>query len=501
MNWNRMCPGCMHELTDEEMNQGKCPHCGFAAKQEEREDALPVLTILGGKYLIGKILERDKKSVTYLAYDLNLEVKIQIAEYFPPVLAKRDDDGRNVVPHTEETKEAYEQGKKNYLENARQIIKLVTQTGGENLIRDFFEENNTVYAALIDRGMPSVTAMPENIASESTNSTKGKKRKLCVAIVAVLLVCLCVFAGVFLLSRNGNFKIVKNWEPVYKSFMLGTLYDEDIVVFATDNSLYYSEYDENGELYKVYWLAGLNVDEAMYSVAADQKHLYVSITNHGVWRADVETEDVKYEQVVARDVTEFLLYDKYILYAEGNVLYCAKKDGSNEIVLAENASDIFAVYDNFVYFYVNADRSIYRTDFSGAEPTKLETVNGVTNMQASGQQLWLIVDGILCEGDIKTGKIIEKTDMENIGKDSDIYIFGEEICFLSNDHTKLVQYNVDTQEQVILYDGEEILMTGKLGDRLLVVNVKGEYFSIETDTKDLSKLQFNYLSMEEDCEQ
>ncbi|MBQ8827511.1 MAG: hypothetical protein IJZ90_00005, partial [Clostridia bacterium] len=78
---------------------------------------------------------------------------------------------------------------------------------------------------------------------------------------------------------------------------------------------------------------------------------------------------------------------------------------------------------------------------------------------------------------------------------------GKEICLLSNDHTKLVQYNAETQEQMILYDGEEILMTGKLGDRLLIVNVKGEYFSIETDTKDLSKLQFNYLSMEEDCEQ
>ncbi len=497
MNWEHMCPGCMHELTDEEYNSGKCPHCDYEREKEDREQALPVLTILNGKYLIGKILEKDSTSITYQAYDLNLEIKIQITEYFPPVLAKRAEDGRTITPLSEETIEAYEQGKKNNLDSARQIVKMVTRTGGENMIRDFFEENNSVYTVLIDNALPSVTAMPESLSKKQGIGDKKKVAWIASCAAGVVAVCVLV---IFLISANsGKFKVDKDWEAVYKSFMLGTLYQDDIAVFATDSSLYYGEYDEKNELSQIYWLANLNVNEAMYCVDSDDKYLYVSVTNNGIFRADIESKQVEYKQIVARDVLEFVLYDKYIYYAEGDTLYKAKKDGTDERILAENASLVFTVYKNSIFYYSNADECIYRMNEKDETAVRVDEMSGVTELLAAGVNLWAIKDGILYQMDIGSGEIAQKEKIDNVGSNSDIYVSDNVVIYLSSDNKKVNTYDVSAKETKVLYSGTEILMTGMMKDNLYIVNGQGEYYSLNIKDSSKKKLDFNYLSMSQDC--
>lgn len=498
MNWDKMCPGCMHELTEEDCMLEKCPHCDFEKEKEERGQALPVLTILSGKYLIGKILEKDSKSITYLAYDLNLEIKIQITEYFPTILVKRDDDKRTVIPISDENKEAYEQGKKNDLENARQIVKLVTRSGAENLIRDFFEENNTVYTVLIDKEMPSVTAMPQDL--EEKKETGNRKSKIVFFSILGAVVLLAGILGfIFLSFHNRNFKVDKEWEAAYKSDMLGTSYDEDIVIFATDSGLYYAEYDENGELPQAYWLAECNVNESMYCVDTDEEYLYVSVTNYGIFRANIQEEKVKYEQIIPRNTLEFILHDKYIYYVEDEMLYRAKKDGSDECLLAKNATQIFTLYKNSLFYYSVEDACIYRVDEKGDELVKVMEMQGVENILAVKSYLYVVQKGGLCRINLETSEVEEILESGTIGGDSEIYVKDDVIYFVSLDNKGLVSYQISDKKQKVLYNGDEISMTGMMEENLFLLNSKGQYYCIDTDNYTMKTMQFNYLSMSENA--
>ena len=75
-----LCFGCM----EEKPQPGPCPHCGF-----DREDYHPAVhhlppgTILAGKYLLGRVLGEGGFGITYVGWDLNLQVKVAVKEYYP----------------------------------------------------------------------------------------------------------------------------------------------------------------------------------------------------------------------------------------------------------------------------------------------------------------------------------------------------------------------------------------------------------------------------------
>ena len=73
------CLGCMEPF------QGyPCPRCGFDPKNvKSAEYALPLETILAGKYLVGRVLGQGGFGITYIGWDIALERKVAIKEYFP----------------------------------------------------------------------------------------------------------------------------------------------------------------------------------------------------------------------------------------------------------------------------------------------------------------------------------------------------------------------------------------------------------------------------------
>ena len=58
------CYGCMRMISEP-----VCPHCGHPADGRNRPEQLRVGTLLRGRYLIGRVVERSSESLVYVALD------------------------------------------------------------------------------------------------------------------------------------------------------------------------------------------------------------------------------------------------------------------------------------------------------------------------------------------------------------------------------------------------------------------------------------------------
>lgn len=146
MDLKKLCPGCMNELTKEQ-KQGACPYCGYRTdpSQEEAPHRLRPYTVLNDKYVIGKVLGEGGFGITYLGYDLTLEMKIAIKEYYPAGYVTREiQNGNTVTTFSGEKAEFYQNGKEKFIHEARTLAKFSTLPGIVS-VRDYFEANNTSY--------------------------------------------------------------------------------------------------------------------------------------------------------------------------------------------------------------------------------------------------------------------------------------------------------------------------------------------------------------------
>ena len=60
----------------------KCPFCGKDTNISAEPHHLPVNSILNGRYVIGKALGAGGFGITYIAYDLKMETKVAVKEYY-----------------------------------------------------------------------------------------------------------------------------------------------------------------------------------------------------------------------------------------------------------------------------------------------------------------------------------------------------------------------------------------------------------------------------------
>ena len=84
----RRCYACMRELDTPGV---VCPYCGFdntADPARQPGYVLPCGTILAGRYITGRMLGRGGFGITYIGYDLTLDRRICVKEYFPEGAAR-----------------------------------------------------------------------------------------------------------------------------------------------------------------------------------------------------------------------------------------------------------------------------------------------------------------------------------------------------------------------------------------------------------------------------
>lgn len=122
MDVNKLCMGCMRETGQ----SGVCPHCGYDAGSASVEDnCLKPYTILRGKYLVGRALGKGSFGVTYIGFDLNLQLPVAVKEFHS--------DGNTV--------------KEDFLAEAKTLARC-NDLPGIVAVKDFFEENATAYIVM-----------------------------------------------------------------------------------------------------------------------------------------------------------------------------------------------------------------------------------------------------------------------------------------------------------------------------------------------------------------
>ncbi len=144
---DRLCMGCMSEINSKE---NPCPHCGWQHADEEKlsPHQLPPETILNGKYLIGRVLGEGGFGITYLGWDLNLDMKVAIKEYYPAGFVTRENTvTTTVTPFSGDRREAYLNGLDKFVGEAKSLAKFYALPGVVS-VKDFFKENGTGYIVM-----------------------------------------------------------------------------------------------------------------------------------------------------------------------------------------------------------------------------------------------------------------------------------------------------------------------------------------------------------------
>ena len=146
MKFNR-CFGCMEELeTENEI----CPHCGFdPAHCEEAEYALKPGTLLQGKYMVGKVLGKGGFGITYIGFDMILDIKVAIKEYYPEGFVGRDSrqSSRLTWYSTKSDIQYVKNSRDNLLKEARSMAKIDTFPTLAR-VREVFMANETAYLVM-----------------------------------------------------------------------------------------------------------------------------------------------------------------------------------------------------------------------------------------------------------------------------------------------------------------------------------------------------------------
>lgn len=137
----KICLRCMKTSDD----VGICPHCGREkAGQLTWSKALAPGTILNNKILIGNILGKGGYGITYIGYDMLLEYRVAVKEFFPDEMVDRAEDGKTVLVLDEVNGEEYQRETTAYLREAR-VLAEFSKFPGIVAIKDLFYENNTGY--------------------------------------------------------------------------------------------------------------------------------------------------------------------------------------------------------------------------------------------------------------------------------------------------------------------------------------------------------------------
>ncbi len=178
VNDKNLCENCFMET-----DQQPCPFCSFGSEKKRDNTVLSIGSVLDSRYMIGGVLGKGGFGITYLAYDIKLEKRIAIKEYYPRGIASRADDRATVSATDEKVAKSFVDGADKFYREAE----LVSQfNGNPNIVNvyDFFRENDTVYFTM---GFINGESLKTYI-SEKGNITEGQAMNVYKCMTNALLI-------------------------------------------------------------------------------------------------------------------------------------------------------------------------------------------------------------------------------------------------------------------------------------------------------------------------
>ena len=141
------CPFCMNDIP---AGGSVCPACGKDVNEYvSPSHTLSQGALLNHRYLVGGVLGEGGFGITYIGLDTLLQFKVAIKEFYPAGMVNRNNTVSNEVMSisADTARELFSKSRENFLHEARTLAKF-TNEPGIVAVRDFFEENRTVYIVM-----------------------------------------------------------------------------------------------------------------------------------------------------------------------------------------------------------------------------------------------------------------------------------------------------------------------------------------------------------------
>lgn len=210
MDVNKLCPGCFEEVENNQV--GVCPHCGYSFERSVQQGyQLKPFSILQGRYLLGKVCKEEELEIVYLGFDLVLEHKVTVKEFYPKGYVTRNTLSSRVEAIDVSYEQYLQEKKENFIKEAKILVQYANRPGIQG-VREFFQENDTAYMILdymeekeVPKKPAPVIQSTEGTSQLHTDDTSMvEKKNASVYLIIGGLIGIIVLLIVQLLSFNGN---------------------------------------------------------------------------------------------------------------------------------------------------------------------------------------------------------------------------------------------------------------------------------------------------------
>lgn len=140
MTADNLCMGCMKEIG----NVQQCPFCGFHNDTVAPAPYLPLRTVIGGRYTVGKVISASGDGVTYIAWDTENRETVTVREFLPVENITRL-QGQTEVTVNEDSRLVFYDSVREFLALNRKLA-MSRNLSALIPVIDIIEENNTAYA-------------------------------------------------------------------------------------------------------------------------------------------------------------------------------------------------------------------------------------------------------------------------------------------------------------------------------------------------------------------
>ena len=138
----------MKEIVIENEGALICPYCGFDNAKDNEGHQLSCGTILKEQYYVGKVLGQGGFGITYLGWDMYLDIPVAIKEYFPNGMVMRENTrSMDIVSCSGDEGVRFRNNKERFMREAKMLARFSTVPEIVQ-IKNFFLANNTAYIVM-----------------------------------------------------------------------------------------------------------------------------------------------------------------------------------------------------------------------------------------------------------------------------------------------------------------------------------------------------------------